>query len=110
MSYLLLHNLEEYTYKNILESYKKDGYIILYKDNKNTLIKKSDLIIKDEDIYIKVLYSHIKKNKLISDSKGLVIDITKAFLHAYKKNGFDKFDNIFIWYIRNILIRNVIGE
>ena len=32
MSYLLLHNLEDYTYKNILESYKKDGYIILYKE------------------------------------------------------------------------------
>ena len=110
MSYLLLHNLEEYTYKNILESYEKDGYIILYKDNKNTLIKKSDLIIKDEDIYIKVLFSNLNKNKMIIDSKGLVIDITNAFFHAYKKNGFDKFDNIFIWYIRNILIRNVIGE
>ena len=110
MSYLLLHNLEEYTYKNILESYEKDGYIILHKDNKNTLIKKSDLIIKDEDIYIKVLFSHLNKNKMIIDSKGLVIDITNAFFHAYKKNGFDKFDNIFIWYIRNILIRNVIGE
>ena len=110
MSYLLLHNLEEYTYNNMLESYKKDGYIILYKENKDTLIKKSDLIIKDEDIYIKVLFSHLNKNKMIIDSKGLVIDITKAFLHAYKKNGFDKFDNIFIWYIRNILIKNVIGE
>ena len=110
MSYLLLHNLEEYTYNNILESYEKDGYIILHKDNKNTLIKKSDLIIKDEDIYIKVLFSHLNKNKMIIDSKGLVIDITNAFFHAYKKNGFDKFDNIFIWYIRNILIRNVIGE
>ena len=40
MSYLLLHNLEDYTYKNILESYKKDGYIILYKEDNNTLIKK----------------------------------------------------------------------
>lgn len=110
MSYLLLHNLEEYTYKNILESYEKDGYIILHKDNKNTLIKKSNLIIKDEDIYIKVLFSNLNKNKMIIDSKGLVIDITNAFFHAYKKNGFDKFDNIYIWYIRNILIRNVIGE
>ena len=79
MSYLLLHNLEEYTYNNILESYKKDGYIILYKEKKDTLIKKSDLIIKDEDIYIKVLFSQLNKNKLINESKGLVIDITKHF-------------------------------
>ena len=110
MSYLLLHNLEEYTYKKILESYEKDGYMIIHKENKDTLIKKSNLIIKDEDIYIKVLFSQLNKNKLINNSKGLVIDITKAFLHAYKKNGFDKFDNIFIWHIRNILIRNAIGE
>ena len=110
MSYLLLHNLEEYTYKKILESYEKDGYMIIHKENKDTLIKKSNLIIKDEDIYIKVLFSQLNKNKIINNSKGLVIDITKAFLHAYKKNSFDKFDNIFIWHIRNILIRNAIGE
>jgi len=110
MNYLILHNLEEYTYKNILESYEKAGYIILHKEDNDTLIKKSNLIIKDEETYIKVLYSHIKKNKLISDSKGLVIDITKAFQYAYKKNGFDKFDNIFIWYIKKILISSVLGE
>lgn len=109
MSYLLLHNLEEYTYNNMLESYGKDGYTILYKENKDTLIKKSDLIIKDEDIYIKVLFSYLNKNKMIIDSNGLVIDITNAFYHAYKKNGFDKFDNIFIWYIKNIIIRSVLG-
>jgi len=109
MSYLLLHNLEEYTYKNILESYEKDGYTIIHKENKDTLIKKGKLIIKDEDIYIKVLFSQLNKNKLINESKGLVIDITNAFFHAYKKNGFDKFDNIFIWYIKNIIIRSVLG-
>ena len=110
MSYLLLHNLEDYTYKNILESYKKDGYIILYKEDNNTLIKKSNLNIKDEEIYIKVLFSQLNKNKMISDSKGLVIDITNAFLHAYKKNGFDKFDNIFTWTIKNTLIKKIIGK
>ena len=70
-------------------------------------VKKDSNNLLDEEIYIKILYSFLKRNSAIKEHKGKIIDLTKAFEYAYKKGKYNKFDNKFDWYIRNIIIKEL---
>lgn len=108
MKYLLLYKLNEMLKEKILSGYLKDGFNILYENDNVILIKKSDINIIDEDIYVKVLFSFLNRSKIMLKNKRFVSDLTDAFNYASKKEGFSKFDNKFEWYIRNIIIRDSI--
>ena len=108
MKYLLMHNLEENIKEKSLNSYLKEGYQIIYEDKNNTIIKKDKEKIIDEDKYIKITLSILKRKELINKSKGKIIDITEAFKYAKTKKEYDKFNNKFDWYIRNIIIKEII--
>ena len=108
MKYLLLYNLDEMLKEKILSGYLKDGFTIIYENDNVVLIKKSDINIHDEDIYIKVLFSFLNRSKVMLKNKSFVSDLTDAFIYVSKKEGFSKFDNKFEWYIRNIITRDII--
>lgn len=108
MKYLLLFKLDEMLKEKILDGYLKDGLIISCEKDNIILIKKSDIAVNDEDIYIKVLFSFINRSRALLNNKSFVSDLTDAFNYASKKEGFSKFDNKFEWYIRNIIIRDII--
>ncbi len=108
MKYLLLYKLDNMLKEKILDGYLKDGFIISYEIDNIILIKKSYIIINEEDIYIKVLFSFINRSRALLNNKSFVSDLTDAFNYASKKEGFSKFDNKFEWYIRNIIIRDSI--
>ena len=110
MKYLLVHNLEEKIKEKTLNSYLKEGYQIIYEDKQNIIIKKDKERIIDEDTYIKITISTLKRNELINKSKGLIIDITKAFEYVKTKKEYDKFNNKFDWYIRNIITKEIINS
>ena len=108
MKYLLLYKLDNYLKDNIKDGYLKEGFIISYEKDNIILIKKSDIDIIDEDIYIKVLLSFLNRSKKLLENKSFISDLTSAFTYASKKNGFSKLNNKFDWYIRNIIIRGSI--
>ena len=108
MKYLLLFKLDEMLKEKILSGYLKEGFIIIYEKDNVVLIKKSDITVNDEDIYIKVLFSFINRSRALLNNKSFVSDLTDAFIYVSKKEGFSKFDNKFEWYIRNIIIRDSI--
>ena len=108
MKYLLLHNLEKNINENTLNSYLKEGYKIIYEDENNTIITNDKEKIIDEEVYIKITLSTLKRNELINKSKGKIIDITEAFEYAKTKKEYDKFNNEFDWYIRNIITKEII--
>lgn len=110
MKYLLMHNLEENIKDNTLNSYLKEEYQIMYEDKNNIIITNDKEKIIDEDTYIKITISTLKKYELINKSKGLIIDITKAFEYAKTKKEYDKFNNKFDWHIRNIIIKEIINS
>ena len=105
MKYLLLYKLDDMLKEKILDGYLKDGFIISYEIDNIILIKKSDININDEDIYIKVLFSFINRSRALLNNKSFVSDLTDAFNYASKKEEVSKFDNKFEWYIRNIITR-----
>ena len=108
MKYLLLYKLDDMLKEKILDGYLNDGFIISYEIDNIILIKKSDITINDEDIYIKVLFSFINRSKALLNNKSFVSDLTDAFNYASKKEEFSKFDNKFEWYIRNIITRDIL--
>ena len=108
MKYLLLYKLDDMLKEKILDGYLKDGFIISYEKDNIILIKKSDITINDEDIYIKVLFSFINRSRALLNNKSFVFDLTDAFNYASKKEEFSKFDNKFEWYIRNIITRDIL--
>lgn len=110
MKYLLLYKIEKLSKNIILKSYIDNGFEIACDNNDYTLIKKNNLNIVDEDIYIKILYSYLKRSGLANDVKGKVIDLTNAFKYAYSKKGYNKFDNKFDWFIRNEIIKEIIDN
>ena len=110
MKYLLIHNLEENIKEKTLKSFIKEEYQIIYEDKNNTIIKKDKEKIIDEDTYIKITISILKRNELINKSKGKIIDITEAFEYAKTKKEYDKFNNKFDWYIRNIITKEIINS
>ena len=109
MKYMLIHNLEEKTKEKTLNGFIKEGYQIIYEDEKNIIIKKNKEKIPDESVYIKIIVSILKRNELIKNSKGKIIDITEAFEYAKTKKEYDKFKNKFDWYIRNIITKEIIN-
>ena len=74
------------------------------------LIRKNSPVIIEEEIYIKILYSYIKRSEIIKSCTGKILDVTKAFQYASSKNGYNKFDNKFEWYIRNIITKEIINN
>lgn len=109
MKYLLIHNLEENIKEKALNSYLKEDYQIIYEDKNNIIIKKGKEKIIDEEVYIKITISTLKRKELINKSKGKIIDITEAFKYAKTKKEYDKFNNKFDWYIRNIITKEIIN-
>ena len=109
MKYMLIHNLEEKTKEKTLKSFMKEEYQIVYEDEKNIIIKKGKEKIIDEETYIKITISILKRNEIIKNSKGKIIDITEAFEYAKTKKEYDKFKNKFDWYIRNIITKEIIS-
>ena len=109
MKYLLLYNMDKLSRDIFLKSYLDYGFEIVSDTNNCILIKKNSNIIIDEDIYIKILNSYLKRNKIKSDVNGKIIDLTDAFIYAESKKGFNKFDNRFEWYIRNTIIKEIIN-
>ena len=110
MKYLLLYKLDEMLKENLLNGYLKDGFNILYEKDNVILIKKSDINIIDEDIYVKVLFSFLNRSKVMLKNKSFVSDLTDAFIYVSKKEGFSKFDNKFEWYIRNIITKEIVNN
>lgn len=110
MKYLLMHNLEEKIKEKTLNSYLNEEYKIIYEDKQNIIITNDKEKIIDEEIYIKITLNIIKRNELINKSKGLIIDITKAFEYAKTKKEYDKFKNKFDWHIRNIITKEIINS
>ena len=110
MKYLLLFNMDKLSNKVFLKSYLDDGFEIVFDTDNSILIKKNNNRIIDEDIYIKILSSYLNRKKLNSDIKGKIIDLTDAFKYAESKKGYDKFDNRFDWYIRNTIVKEIIGS
>ena len=110
MMYLLIHNLDSYLKDKILDGYLKEGFVIVFEKDNNILIKKSDVVIADEELFVKVLFSYLLRSRKMLDKKSFVCDLSNAFSIAFKQNGYSKFDNRFEWMIQNILIREVLKE
>lgn len=110
MKYILIHNLEENVKAKTLKKYIEEDYKIIYEDKQNTIITNDKEKIIDEDTYIKITISTLKRNELINKSKGKIIDITEAFKYAKTKKEYDKFNNKFDWYIRNIITKEIINS
>ena len=109
MNYTLLHNLERNVKEQLINNYINDGYQIIYKDQDNIIIKKGNTKLIDEDKYIKITLSILKRSSLIKKSHGIIIDLTKAFEYAKEKGEYNKFHNKFDWYVRNIIIKELIN-
>ncbi len=107
MKYLLLHNLDILSKNKILQGYLTEGYHILSENDDNILLKLGEEEIEDEDTYVKLTFSLIKRNTMIQESIGKVIDLTEAFLYAKKKGKYDGFNNKFDWYIRNTILKEI---
>ena len=102
--YLLLYNIEPITKEELLNSYKKEGFFIAYEEDNNILIKNVKEKIVDEETYIKILFSYLKRVRI---GNGKVIDFSKAFEYATKKGKYKIFGNKFDWYIRNEITKNL---
>lgn len=102
--YLLLYDIESITKEELLNSYKKEGFIIAYEEDNNILIKNVKEKIVDEETYIKILFSYLKRVRI---RNGKVIDFSKAFEYATKKGKYKIFGNKFDWYIRNEITKNL---
>ena len=107
MKYILLYKIDELSKKVIIKSYIDDGFEIVSDVDNITLLKKNSIPIPDEETYIKILYSYIKRSEMAKESKGTIINLTNAFEYASKKNGYNKFDNKFEWYIKNTIIKEI---
>lgn len=92
-----------------MNNYINDGYQIVYKDQENIIIKKGNIRLIDEEKYIKITLSIIKRNNLIKKSNGKIIDLTKAFEYAQENGKYNMFNNKFDWYIRNIITKELIN-
>ncbi|MBR6948834.1 MAG: hypothetical protein IKH54_01445 [Bacilli bacterium] len=110
MKYLLLYNVDGLSKGIFLKSYLDDGFEIVFDLNNYILIKKDSNNIIDEDIYVKIVYSFLNSSSIIKNSKGKIIDLTSAFKYAESKNGYNKLDNKFDWYIRNTIIKEIINK
>ncbi len=110
MKYILLYNIDELSKNVFLKSYLEDGFEIVSETNHTILIKKNSNSIKEEETYIEILNSYLKRSGMIKDKKGKIIDLTNAFQYAESKNGYDKFDNKFEWYIRNTIIKELLNN
>ena len=107
MKYLLLHNLENNIKDKLISNYIKDNYQIIYKDENNIILKNYKDKLLDEEKYIKIVISVLKRNNLINTSNSKIIDLTKAFEYAKEKGKYNIFNNKFDWYIRNIIIKEL---
>lgn len=108
MNYTLLHNLENNIKEQLIKRYIDDGYQIIYKDEDNIIIKKGNTEIIDEEKYIKITLSTLKRSSLIKKSNGKIIDLTQAFKYAQEKGKYNMFNNKFDWYIRNIITKELL--
>ena len=108
MKYILMHNLDDIVKEKTLKSYLNEGYNIIYEDKENTIIKNFREQIEDEETYIKITISHIKKTTILDKARGKIIDITKAFEYAKKKGKYNLLNNKFDWHIRNIIIKETL--
>ena len=91
-----------------MKKYINDGDQIIYQDQDNIIIKKGNIELLDEEKYIKITLSTLKRSSLIKKSNGKIINLTKAFEYAQKKGKYNMFNNKFEWYIRNIIIKELI--
>lgn len=107
MNYTLLHNLESNVKEQLIKKYINDGYQIIYKDQDNIIIKKGNIKLLDEEKYIKIVLSTLKRSSFIKRSSGKIIDLTKAFEYAQEKGKYSMFNNKFDWYIRNIMMKEL---
>ena len=104
--YILLYNFEKLTKEELLKSYKKDGFTIAYEKDNNVLLKNVKEDIVDEETYIKIVFSYIKKINT-KNNNGKVIDLSKAFEYAKKKGKYKIIGNKFDWYVRNEITKNL---
>ena len=109
LNYILLHNLENNIKEQLIKNYRNDGYQVIFEDQDNIIIKKGNHKLIDEDKYIKITLSTIKRNRLIKKSNGKIIDLTEAFEYAQEKGKYNMFHNKFDWYIRNIITKETIN-
>lgn len=110
MKYILLHNIEQLTKEKILEGYLKKGFHVQFENENDILLKYGDKQIIDEDTYIKITIQFLKRNSMILESQGKIIDLTEAFEYAYSKNGYEMIGNRFDWYLRNIILKEILKE
>lgn len=108
MEYYLLYNLDELVKNKILKGYLAEGYAIVKEDEEAILIRRleENTLFENEDDYIKILFSTIKRNSFLKDKK-LVINLTKAFKYGQLHTNY-KFSNRFNWYIRKAILEATI--
>ena len=107
MEYYLLYNLDELVKEKVLKGYRDEGFSIAFEDNNVVLVRKiGDIPFENEDVYIKILFSTIKRNTFLKDKK-VVINLSKAFAYGQKHTNY-KFSNRFNWYVRKAILEGTI--
>ena len=110
MKVYLIHNLDLLTKDQIIKNYNKNGYKEIWKNEDNNLLVLDEINIKDLDVYLKILKRFLNNNSMVKYSKGRIIDLTKAFQYASEKEKYNKFDNRYIWYIRNSILNEILEK
>lgn len=109
LNYILFHNLEKNVKEQLIKNYLQDGYQILYQDDNDIILKKGDREILDEETYIQITVSVLKRNRFIKTASGKIVDLSKAFIYAKEKGKYDFLHNHFDWTIRNILLKEFLS-
>ena len=109
MKYYLLYNLEELTKEKLLSGFLKDDYKIIYNNENIILVKKNSEKIIDEETYIKIVISIIKKYKILN-KRGHTIDLSKAFEYAEKTKDkkYNILSNKFTLLVRQAIVQELI--
>ncbi len=110
MKVVLIHNLDILTKDQIIKNYTNNGYKEIWKNEDNNLLILDETKINDLDIYLKILERFLNNNSMVKYSKGRIVDLTKAFQYASEKEKFNKFDDRYIWYIRNSILNEILDE
>ena len=107
MEYYLLYNLDELVKEKVLNGYKDEGFSIAFEEENVVLVRKlGDISFENEDVYIKILFSTIKRNTFLKDKK-VVINLSKAFEYGQRHTNY-KFSNRFNWYVRKAILEEII--
>lgn len=107
-SYKIIFNMKDEIFKVFEKSLQKDGYEILYKDEKILFVKKSEKNLTQEQIKRIVNIEKIHAN----GTKGILfMDITSAVQYLIKlSNEEQKKDGKFRWMMRQAYTKAILDK